>query len=133
VAGRTVGVLGLSFKPETDDMRDAPSLDIIRGLLERGAAVRAFDPVAMREAARLVPEMICCKDAYGACEDADALVIVTEWNEFRALNLDRIRKALRQPLIIDLRNLYAMSKMKDAGFRYVSVGRGTDKTWIAEV
>jgi UDPglucose 6-dehydrogenase len=121
--GRTVGVLGLSFKPETDDMREAPSLDIVRGLLERGAAVRAFDPVAAQPASRLLPEVILCKDAYQACEDADALVIVTEWNQFRMLDLARVRKLLRRPVVVDLRNIYDPEAMRAAGFRYFCVGR----------
>jgi UDPglucose 6-dehydrogenase len=123
VSGRTIAVLGLSFKPETDDVREAPALDIARGLLERGAAIRAFDPAAMQEAGRLVPDLVLCKDAYAACEGADALVIVTEWNQFRMLDLDRVRSLLNQPLLIDLRNIYRPDRMKEAGFRYVSVGR----------
>jgi UDPglucose 6-dehydrogenase len=123
VEGRTVAILGLSFKPETDDMRDAPSIEIIQGLLARGAHVRAFDPVAMPEAARLLPEITCCKDAYEACENADAMVIVTEWNQFRMLDLERIRRLLRRPVIADLRNVYDPASVRTAGFRYVSVGR----------
>jgi UDPglucose 6-dehydrogenase len=121
--GKTIGVLGLSFKPETDDMRDAPSVDIIRGMLERGAHVRAFDPVAMREAARVLPEITYCKDAYEACENADAVVLVTEWNQFRMLDLERMRQLLRRPVVIDLRNVYKPEQMQRAGFEYVSVGR----------
>jgi UDPglucose 6-dehydrogenase len=123
VSGRTVAVLGLSFKPETDDMRDAPSVDIIRGLLARGAHVRAFDPVAMREASRIVPEMTSCKDAYEACENADAVTLVTEWNQFRMLDLERMRRLLRRPVMVDLRNVYSPEQMRAAGFEYVSVGR----------
>jgi UDPglucose 6-dehydrogenase len=123
VSGKTVAVLGLSFKPETDDVREAPALDIVRGLLERGAAIRAFDPAAMQEAARLVPDLILCKDSYAACEGADALVIITEWNQFRMLDLERVRGLLNQPILIDLRNIYQPDRMKEAGFRYVSVGR----------
>ena len=123
LSGRTVGVLGLSFKPETDDMRDAPAVEIVRGLLARGAHVRAFDPVAMREAARVLPEITYCKDAYEACQDADALVLVTEWNQFRMLDLARVRQLLRRPLVVDLRNVYKPDQMVRAGFEYVSVGR----------
>ena len=123
VTGKTIAVLGLSFKPETDDMRDAPSVDIIRGLLSRGATVRAFDPVAMRAAAQIIPEMTSCKDAYEACENADALVLVTEWNQFRMLDLERVRRMLRQPIVVDLRNIYKPEQMRAAGFEYVSVGR----------
>ena len=121
--GATLAVLGLSFKPETDDMRDAPSLDIIRGLQARGASVRAFDPAAMPGAARLLPEVTLCKDAYEAAENADALVLVTEWNQFRMLDLERVRKLLRHPVVVDLRNVYTPEPMREAGFQYVSVGR----------
>ncbi len=123
-AGKTVAVLGLSFKPETDDMRDAPSVDIIRGLLAQGGRVRAYDPVAMKNAAALLPEVTLCKDAYEACDGADALVIVTEWNQFRMLDLDRIRDLLREPVVVDLRNVYEPEPMRAAGFRYTCVGRG---------
>jgi UDPglucose 6-dehydrogenase len=123
VRGKTIGVLGLSFKPETDDMRDAPSLDIIRALRAGGCTVRAFDPVAMPNAARELAEVTFCKDAYEPCENADALVLVTEWNQFRMLDLDRVKKLLREPLVIDLRNVYDPAAMRRAGFRYESVGR----------
>jgi len=123
VSGRTIAALGLSFKPETDDVREAPSLDIVRGLLERGAAVRVFDPAAMKTIGHLIPEIVLCKDAYAACEGADALVIITEWNQFRMLDLDRVRNLLREPILIDLRNIYEPDRMAAAGFRYVSVGR----------
>jgi UDPglucose 6-dehydrogenase len=122
-AGRTVAVLGLSFKPETDDMREAPAVEIIRGLLERGARIRAFDPAAMAEAGRLVPEMVLCKDAYEACGGADALVIVTEWNEFRMLDLGRVKDLMAEPRMVDLRNIYNPAQVRDAGFLYWSVGR----------
>ena len=123
LSGKTIATLGLSFKPETDDMRDAPSVDIIRGLIELGAAVRAFDPVAMPPAASLLPEVTFAKDPYQACEGADAMVIVTEWNQFRMLDFDRIKSRLRQPLVVDLRNVYKPDQMQRAGFEYVSVGR----------
>jgi UDPglucose 6-dehydrogenase len=123
VRGKTIAMLGLSFKPETDDMRDAPALDIIRALLERGAAVRAFDPVAMANAARELPSIDYCKDAYEPCENADALVLVTEWNQFRMLDLERVKKLLREPVVVDLRNVYDPAAMQRAGFRYDSVGR----------
>jgi len=123
VDGRTIGVLGLSFKPETDDMRDAPSLDIIRGLEKRGARVRAYDPQAMREASKYLPELTTCSDAYEACTGADALVLITEWNQFRMLDLARIKSILRQPVIVDLRNVYEPGPMREAGFRYFCVGR----------
>ena len=123
LAGKTVGILGLSFKPETDDVRDAPALDIIRGLQAGGASVRAFDPVAMRAAAALLPDVSFCKDAYEACEDADAAVIVTEWNPFRMLDLARLRAKLKQPVLVDLRNVYEPESLHKAGFEYHSVGR----------
>jgi UDPglucose 6-dehydrogenase len=104
-------------------MRDAPSVDIIRGLLELGAAVRAFDPVAMAPAAKLLPEVTFAKDAYEACEGADALVIMTEWNQFRMLDFARIQGRLERPLVVDLRNVYQSDQMREAGFEYVSVGR----------
>jgi len=121
--GRVIGVLGLSFKPETDDMRDAPSIDIIAGLQERGARVRGFDPVAMDAASGLIPGLEFCDDAYAAAEGADALVIITEWNQFRMLDLERIRKLLNQPVLIDLRNVYDPTPMREAGFTYLSIGR----------
>jgi UDPglucose 6-dehydrogenase len=121
--GKTVAVLGLSFKPETDDMRDAPSLDIIRALLARGATVRAFDPVAMPNAARELPSITYCKNEYEACENADALVLVTEWNQFRMLDLERVKSLLRSPVLVDLRNVYDPAALRRAGFRYDSVGR----------
>ncbi|MBW2714339.1 MAG: UDP-glucose/GDP-mannose dehydrogenase family protein [Deltaproteobacteria bacterium] len=121
--GKVIGVLGLSFKPETDDMRDAPSIDIIAGLQEAGAQVRAFDPVAMDTAAAVIPGLEFCEDSYGVAEGADALVIMTEWNQFRMLDLERIHKLLRQPVLIDLRNVYDPAPMREQGFHYVSVGR----------
>jgi UDPglucose 6-dehydrogenase len=123
IAGREIGVLGLSFKPETDDMRDAPAVPIIRGLLERGGRVRAYDPEAMENARKLLPEVAFYADAYAVCDGADALVILTEWNQFRMLDVARIHSLLRQPLIADLRNVYDPVAMRDAGFTYVCVGR----------
>ncbi len=121
--GKTVAVLGLSFKPETDDIREAPSIDIIRGLLERGVAIRAFDPHALAQASRVVPELKACRDAYEACSGADALVIVTEWNQFRMLDLVRVKELLRRPVVVDLRNIYEPEPMREAGFSYIGVGR----------
>jgi len=122
-SGKMVGVLGLSFKPETDDMRDAPSVDIIHEMQRRGAHVRAFDPVAMSKAAADLPDVVLCKSAYETCEGAEALVLVTEWNQFRMLDLERIRRTLRHPVVVDLRNVYHPGAMREAGFHYVSVGR----------
>ena len=121
--GKTIAVLGLAFKPETDDMRDAPSVEIIRGLLEIGANVRAYDPVAMTEAAKLLPGISYAEDEYAAVKDTDALVFVTEWNQFRALDMGRIRDLMKSPKIADLRNIYKPEDMRDLGFDYVGVGR----------
>lgn len=126
VAGKTIAVLGLAFKPETDDMRDSPTLPIIKGLQERGATVRAYDPQAMENARTMFDGLVYCEDAYQTAEGADALVLATEWNEFRALNFERVRKALRQPVLVDLRNVYDPQRMTAAGFRYHSVGRAED-------
>jgi len=123
VEGKTIGVLGLSFKPETDDMRDAPAVDILQSLLGHGARVRAYDPAAMENAARVLPEVTMCQNEYDACEGADALVIVTEWNQFRMLDLDRVKSLLRQPVVVDLRNVYEPEPMRAAGFKYSCVGR----------
>lgn len=121
--GKTLGVLGLAFKPNTDDMRDAPSVDIIRALLAGGAQVKAFDPVAMKRAQEVLPEVTYCRDTYEVATDSDALIFITEWNQFRSLDLNKIKKAMRQPLIIDLRNIYEPQKMRQQGFTYVCVGR----------
>lgn len=123
VAGCRVAVLGLSFKPETDDIRDAPSIDIVRGLQARGAHVSAFDPAAMEVARGLIPDVEMCEDAYAACRDADALVLVTEWNQFRMLDLNRVKDLLKKPVIVDLRNVYDPEPMRQQGFVYVCVGR----------
>ena len=123
VAGKTVAVLGVTFKPNTDDLRESPSLVILPGLMERGAGVRAFDPAGMDEGRRVLDGVAWCRDAYDAMAGADALVILTEWNEFRALDLDRARGLLKRPLIVDLRNIYEPAEVAAAGFRYVSVGR----------
>ena len=124
--GKTIGILGLAFKPETDDMRDSPTIPLINGLQQRGAILRAYDPQAMENARSMFKDLAFCNDAYETAEGCDALVIATEWNEFRALNLGRIRKLLRQPVLIDLRNLYDPKRMQAEGFQYTSVGRGTD-------
>ncbi|HEX8473875.1 MAG TPA: UDP-glucose/GDP-mannose dehydrogenase family protein [Pyrinomonadaceae bacterium] len=121
--GKTIAMLGLSFKPETDDMRDAPSVDIIHDLLERGAKVRAYDPVAIPQAQKVLPQIEYAEDEYGAVSGADALVFMTEWNQFRALNMQRIRELMRTPKIADLRNIYEPAAMRELGFDYVGVGR----------
>ncbi len=124
VNGKTVAVLGLTFKPNTDDMRDAPSLVIVPMLQAAGARIRAYDPEGMAEAKKLL-NVELCGDAYEAISGADGVVILTEWNEFRALDLARLKNALTQPLMVDLRNIYRPSHMAEAGFTYVSVGRAT--------
>jgi len=121
--GKTVAVLGLAFKPETDDMREAPSIDIIRNLIERGAKVKAYDPVAEAEAMKVLPDITYADDEYAAVADADALVFVTEWNQFRALDMKRIRDLMKSPKIADLRNIYEPEDMRELGFQYVGVGR----------
>ena len=123
LAGKHVAVLGLAFKPETDDMRDAPSVDIVRGLIERGATVVAYDPAAMSEAEGMLPGVQFALNEYEAANGADALVFVTEWNQFRALDMNRIRLSMRVPRIADLRNIYTPSDMREIGFEYVGVGR----------
>jgi UDPglucose 6-dehydrogenase len=121
--GKTVAALGLTFKPNTDDMRDSPSLAILPALVEAGATVRAFDPEGMDEARKLMPDVVYCKDAYDCVTGADALVIITEWNEFRAIDLVRVKSLLRRPVIVDLRNIYSPTEMTELGFRYGSIGR----------
>ena len=121
--GKTVAMLGLSFKPETDDIRESPALFVLDRLLARGAEVRAYDPAAMDNARRIRPEPVYCQDPYEAARDADALVILTEWNQFRALEFDRLRQLLRQPRVVDLRNLYEPGRVAAAGLGYSSLGR----------
>lgn len=121
--GKTIAILGLAFKPETNDMREAPSIDIIKGLIERGAKVTAYDPVAMVEAAEVLPKVEFVEDEYAAVTNADALVFVTEWNQFRALDMRRIRDLMKSPRIADLRNIYQPEDMRELGFEYVGVGR----------
>src|SRR5687767_7298389 len=123
VEGKTIAVLGLAFKPETDDMREAPSIDIIRNLTELGAKVMAYDPVAKAEAMKVLPDISYADDEYAAVAGADALVFVTEWNQFRALDMARIRDLMKSPKIADLRNIYQPEDMREMGFEYVGVGR----------
>ncbi|MFZ4167016.1 UDP-glucose dehydrogenase family protein [Brevundimonas sp. NPDC058933] len=121
--GKTVGLLGLTFKPNTDDMRDAPSLDVAPALIAMGATVQAFDPEGMHEAAKLMEGVVFRDGPYDAVEGADVVVILTEWDQFRALDLDRIKLLLKQPVMVDLRNVYRPEDMKARGFRYTSIGR----------
>ena len=123
VKGKTVGVLGLAFKPNTDDMRDAPSLDIVPALIEAGANVKAYDPESMHEAQKLMTGLEYAEDAYGAIEGADAMVIITEWDQFRALDLERVKELLKSDIVVDLRNIYSPEDMTRRGFEYTSVGR----------
>jgi UDPglucose 6-dehydrogenase len=122
--GKTVAVLGLTFKPNTDDMREAPSLVIVPALEALGARVRAHDPHGMVEARKLMPALETAPDPYSCLDGADAVVILTEWDQFRALDLDRVKRRLRSPVVIDLRNIYQPADMAERGFTYVSVGRG---------
>jgi len=122
--GKAVGVLGLAFKPNTDDMRDAPSIPLIEGLVKRGAKVRAFDPVATEQAERVLSGIEFVDEAYKAAEDADVLVIVTEWDEFRALDLEKVAKSMRGNVLMDLRNVYDREEAEEAGLAYYGVGRG---------
>ncbi len=123
VDGKTIAALGLTFKPNTDDMRDAPSLVVLPMLIQQGARIRAFDPEGMGEARPLLPDVEFCRDAYDAMTGADAVVVLTEWNEFRALDPARMKKLLRRPVMVDLRNIYEPAAMQAAGFDYSCVGR----------
>jgi UDPglucose 6-dehydrogenase len=124
VQGKTIAVLGLTFKPNTDDMREAPSLVILPALEAQGATIKAFDPAGMEEAHKLMPGVEMAADPYTCMEGADALVIVTEWDQFRVLDLDRVKAALRAPVIVDLRNVYTPADFTGRGMTYVGVGRG---------
>ncbi len=122
--GQTVGLLGLTFKPNTDDMREAPSLEVVQFLEKAGAKVRAYDPVGMMRAAALLPDVEMAPDPYTMAKDCDALIVCTEWNEFKHLDLKRIHKLMRNPVIMDGRNIYDPDGMSDLGFRYRGMGRG---------
>jgi len=123
VRGKTVAVLGLTFKPNTDDTRDSPAIPLITALHDLGATVRGYDPAGMEQAKPLLPDVHYCQSAYSAAQGADAVVIATEWEQFRALDLSRLRAVMSQPVIVDLRNIYRSDEMKRAAFRYVPVGR----------
>ncbi|MCC9625523.1 UDP-glucose/GDP-mannose dehydrogenase family protein [Thalassospira sp. MA62] len=125
VAGKTVGVLGLAFKPNTDDMRDAPSLDIIPALIAAGATVKAYDPEAIEEAKKLLDGVVYCENAYQTIDGADVMVVLTEWNEFRGMDIERMKNLLKHPTIVDLRNVYEPTEMAENGFSYSCIGRGT--------
>jgi len=125
VADKTLGVLGLSFKPNTDDMREAPAIPIINALIEKGAKIKAYDPVAMEESKKILnnSSIDYCHNSYEVAEGSDALVFITEWNQFRKLDMEKIRGLLRKPIIIDLRNIYDPQTLRDMGFTYTGVGR----------
>ena len=123
VKGKQIGVLGLSFKPETDDMRESPAIDIINELIKRGASIKAYDPVAMDEAKHYLSNIEYAEDEYDAITGADMMLIITEWNQFRALDMEKVRKLLKSPKIADLRNIYEPEDMRELGFEYVGVGR----------
>ncbi len=121
--GKTIGLLGLAFKPNTDDMRDAPAIDIAHTLIEAGAKVRAYDPVAMNVAKNILPNVEMFDDSYTMAKDCDALMVITEWNEFKQLDLEKIKSLLKSPVIYDGRNIYEPNRMKEMGFNYRAVGR----------
>lgn len=123
VKGKTFGMLGLSFKPNTNDLREAPALSIGQELLAEGATIRAYDPAALEEACRTLPRLKACRDTYDAAEGADALIVMTEWNQFRNLDFNRLKTIMRQPVLLDLRNVYDPERVTAAGFKHVSVGR----------
>jgi UDPglucose 6-dehydrogenase len=125
LAGKTVAVLGLSFKPGTDDIRESPAIDLVMALAKRGASIRSYDPASIENAREVLPDsVVYCEDAYDAAKGADALVLATEWNEFRVLDLDRVRELLASPTVVDLRNVYDPVRMKERGFAYHGLGRG---------
>ena len=123
VDGKHIAVLGLTFKPNTDDMRESPSLDIIPALQKAGANIHAFDPKGMDEAREMLENVTFHEDAYGPLDGADALVIITEWNQFRALDLQNVKARMNTPLMVDLRNIYARADLEEHGFSYVGIGR----------
>ncbi|WP_455244946.1 UDP-glucose dehydrogenase family protein [Petrachloros mirabilis] len=123
IKGATVGMLGLSFKPNTNDLREAPALTIAQALLDRGIKVRAYDPAALEEGSRLLNGLVPCRSSYEAAEGADALVLMTEWNEFRNLDFTKLKSLMRQTVLVDLRNIYEPSRVASYGFRHISVGR----------
>jgi UDPglucose 6-dehydrogenase len=125
VRGKTIAVLGLTFKPNTDDMRDSPAISVITALQDSGARINAFDPEGMEQARLYVDNLTYCSDPYSCCKGAAALVIITEWDAFRALDLERVKGLLTEPVLVDLRNIYDMDEVRRQGFTYVSIGRGT--------
>src|SRR6185295_2101492 len=124
--GKTVAVLGLTFKPDTDDMREAPSIPLVTGLLDMGAKVRAHDPVGMEQARKELPDIEYVDDVYDCVKGADAMVVVTEWVQYRTLDLERLKQTMAQPVVVDLRNIYSPEDMAEHGFVYDSVGRTSE-------
>ena len=122
--GKTIGLFGLAFKPNTDDMRDAPSIDIAADLIKEGAKVRGFDPVSMDVARPLLPDVELCKDPYEVAKGSDAVIVVTEWNEFKQIDLELLKELLKTPVVFDGRNIYDPVRMKELGFNYRAIGRG---------
>ena len=123
IKNKTVAVLGLAFKPDTDDLRNSPSINLINALIQEGAKIKVYDPQAMAKAAKILRNVSFCKNAYQAAEGADCLVMATEWNEFKELNFVKIKKKLKHPLIIDGRNIYDPKLLRGLGFTYIGVGR----------
>ena len=123
IDGKSIAVLGVTFKPNTDDIRESPSLDIIRDLVVRGANVKVYDPEGMEEAKSIIDDVTWCSTAYEAMVDANVVTIITEWNEFRALDLKRIKLLLKEPILVDFRNIYRPEEMSEEGFYYYSIGR----------
>ena len=123
VRGKTIAILGLAFKPNTDDMRDAPSIDIIELLQKDGAKIRAYDPQAMKNAKKILKDVTFCRDPYEAAKSASLAIIVTEWDEFKEMNLKKLKELMKQPIIIDGRNIYDPKKLRSLGFSYLGVGR----------
>jgi UDPglucose 6-dehydrogenase len=124
--GKTVGLLGLAFKPNTDDMRDAPSISLVHMLQHEGATIKAYDPEAQENAGHLLQEVVFCDDPYQVAEGADGLILVTEWNEFKQLDMNRLKSLMRQPVLVDGRNIYDPKRMAELGFNYRGMGRGYD-------
>jgi UDPglucose 6-dehydrogenase len=128
IRGKTVAVLGLTFKPNTDDMREAPSISLVTALLDLGAKVRAHDVAGMEQAKGVLPDIEYCDDSYSCAAGADVLAIVTEWEQFRALDLSRLRSSMKRPVIVDLHNMYSPDIIAKHGFKYFSIGRPQDQT-----
>ena len=126
IRGKTIAVLGLTFKPNTDDMREAPSIPLVTALQDMGARVRAFDPAGMEQARAVLPEVTFCDGPYSCAEGADGLVIVTEWEQFRALDFQQMKQRMACPIVIDLKNIYSNDELERQGFLYVGIGRAAN-------